>query len=992
MGEKKSIHKTGIVLVFIITLIGCKPEKNKLYEVSDVLWDETLGNHRAILKIDQPAEAVALDICWRRHDKNPQDRYFLIVEATTGDTIANISRLEIDNERCKLAFGPVKNAGQYYFYYLPYHSQKQYAFYGKGYFPPENAPDSLWQAQNGNVSKFGALPRAKLLVFQSRTAFDSFYPMEVIALNPEKDSLIKIYPEDFLIFPEDRLLPIRMLDNIPKKWVKSGPSSNFSDEALKNEYYTFQLGIFASRKNLQGLIIEFSDLKDGKNEIPAEKMTCFNTQGTGADGNLFVKRVDVVQGHVQPLWVGVDINKNIPAGNYTGTVTIRAENTDKQTVHLHLRIKDEVLTDRGDSEAWRHSRLRWLNSTLGIDDEPTKDYKPISYVSENTYEMSGKTFSISESGFPGSLTVNGNEILNSPFAFIVESTVGAEKFTGLQNIQQITNEPGKVTGSWENTSANFELYGVGSIESDAYIHYNIKLKAKNAIRLKDIRLEIPIKKEVAQYMMGMDLPGTAVPVSHHAKWNGPHDSFWIGSVAAGIWCELRGREYHGPLLNLYHPEYPPSWYNNDDGGFKIESCSGETKAVVYSGSRSLEKGEELVFEWSMLLTPVKPVNYTSQFTDRYYHNGNAPMPSDEDLERGVKIVNLHHANNYNPHINYPFVAVDSMKWFVDQLHAKGKKVKIYYTIRELTNYTTEIWALRSLGDEILGKGNGGGYPWLREHLIDGYLPQWYQYFPDKSADASIVNAPGDSRWYNYYIEGLSWLVKNVDIDGLYLDDVSYDRRTVKRIRKVLDNEKPGCLIDLHSNTGFSIGPANQYTEYFPYINKLWFGESFQYDKMSPANWLVETSGIPFGLMGDMLQGGGNPWRGMIYGMTARLPWNTEGVICNPKDVWEIWDSFGIADSKMIGYWDSDCPVKTNNPQVLATAYVKDRKTLISVASWDTQKCYINLIMDWKALGLNPSKVRLRAPEILNFQTGREFGIDEPITVEPTKGALILVSE
>ena len=218
-----------------------------------------------------------------------------------------------------------------------------------------------------------------------------------------------------------------------------------------------------------------------------------------------------------------------------------------------------------------------------------------------------------------------------------------------------------------------------------------------------------------------------------------------------------------------------------------------------------------------------------------------------------------------------------MKWFVNRMHTKGQKVKIYYTIRELTNYTTEIWALRSLGDEILGNGNGGGYPWLREHLITGYRPQWYQHFPDKSPDASIVNAPGDSRWYNYYIEGLAWLVRNVDIDGLYLDDVTYDRRTVKRIRKVLDNEKPGCLLDLHSNTGFSKGPANQYAEYFPYIDKIWFGESFQYDKMSPENWLVEASGIPFGLMGDMLQGGGNRWLGMVYGMTVRHPWTTEGV-------------------------------------------------------------------------------------------------------------------
>ena len=42
--------------------------------------------------------------------------------------------------------------------------------------------------------------------------------------------------------------------------------------------------------------------------------------------------------------------------------------------------------------------------------------------------------------------------------------------------------------------------------------------------------------------------------------------------------------------------------------------------------------------------------------------------------------------------------------------AKGCKVKLYYTIRELTNVVPEIWALRSLGDEILQGGNGGGFP------------------------------------------------------------------------------------------------------------------------------------------------------------------------------------------------------------------------------------------------------------------------------------------
>ena len=105
--------------------------------------------------------------------------------------------------------------------------------------------------------------------------------------------------------------------------------------------------------------------------------------------------------------------------------------------------------------------------------------------------------------------------------------------------------------------------------------------------------------------------------------------------------------------------------------------------------------------------------------------------------------------------------------------------------------------------------------------------------------------------------------------------------------------KPGCLIDLHSNTGLSKGPANQYAEFFPYVDKLWFGESFLYNEMSYENWLVEVSGIPFGLMGDMLHGGGNKWLGMVFGMTTRLPWTTEGVTCDPVAVWRIWDEFGI---------------------------------------------------------------------------------------------------
>ncbi|MBI5008943.1 MAG: hypothetical protein HZB98_04710, partial [Bacteroidia bacterium] len=184
------------------------------------------------------------------------------------------------------------------------------------------------------------------------------------------------------------------------------------------------------------------------------------------------------------------------------------------------------------------------------------------------------------------------------------------------------------------------------------------------------------------------------------------------------------------------------------------------------------------------------------------------------------------------------------------------------------------------------------------------------------------------------------------------------------------------------------GPANQYTEYFPYLDKLWFGESFQYDNMPPENWLIEVSGIPFGLMGDMLQGGGNRWRGMVYGMTVRHPWETEGVLCDPRPVWKIWDEFGIESAVMKGYWEKDCPVKTDRSDIKATIYQKDGKSLISVASWADGNVNVRLQFDWKSLGLDPAKAILHAPYVKDFQEERTFRPDESIPVEPKRGWLI----
>ena len=192
--------------------------------------------------------------------------------------------------------------------------------------------------------------------------------------------------------------------------------------------------------------------------------------------------------------------------------------------------------------------------------------------------------------------------------------------------------------------------------------------------------------------------------------------------------------------------------------------------------------------------------------------------------------------------------------------------------------------------------------------------------------------------------------------------------------------------------GMQLSASNQYMEHVCYSSDLWNGENYDYD-MPPEYWLVEISGIPYGNAGEMLQyqTGGNPYRGMVYGMTGRL-------LANVGDMWRFWDEFGIQDAKWLGYWDKNCPDKVVDKEgvarkdILATAYVKKGdKTLISIGSWANDDETVSLNINWLALGLDENKVKAYVPKIKGFQDYRDIDINNIFT-EKSKGALIVIEK
>jgi hypothetical protein len=119
---------------------------------------------------------------------------------------------------------------------------------------------------------------------------------------------------------------------------------------LRNEYFAFQIGLFAVEKDIENIRIEFSALEGRRGTIPADALTCFNTGGVDPYGKPFSKRVDTGRGKVQPLWFGVDVPQDIKPGIYKGSVKISPENAEEQSVRINLKIERKVMADRGDSE------------------------------------------------------------------------------------------------------------------------------------------------------------------------------------------------------------------------------------------------------------------------------------------------------------------------------------------------------------------------------------------------------------------------------------------------------------------------------------------------------------------------------------------------------------------------------------------------------------------------------------------------------------------
>jgi hypothetical protein len=859
---------------------------------------------------------------------------------------------------------------------------------------------------------------------QDQSAAAPSSPMAVPATPESLERFVSQYEQSpFLTIPESRERPIRLFDGIPELWTRRTPAelTSFTASPRPGEYFTFQIGVYAHRKELRGLQVTWSST-GGSPALSTKDITCFNTSGVNDRGERFQKSLTVPRGRVQPLWFGVQIPINA-TGNYQTQVTIAAADANPVTVDVRLNVAGTPVKNSGFDSGKTLSRLAWLNSTLGEDSAVTKGYKPLRRSGKDLTIL-GRKVTIGTDGLPARilsyfepsnqfLLTQGEPLLARPFRFVIEKEDGTGVLLSPGALEFSGQTPSEVSWRVRSSSVECDLTCTGTMEFDGFVDYKLTLVAKRSANIRDIRLEVPVRAEKSTYMMGLNHEGGIRPPRWSWKWDlsKNQDMLWVGAVNGGIRIKWTAENYVRPLINVYYAfgplHLPPSWGNEGKGGVNLTETGDTVKIAAYSGARSIRRGDTLHYNFELQITPSRVIDKVARFNDRYYQG--ATLFTGRKLgmahRAGANIVNIHHAEDLYPFINYPYLDenVEALKHLVDSAHAQGQRLKLYYTTRELTKNLPEFWAFFSLDGEVIYPGPGdscrtiinpnGPNQWLKKNLKERYIPAWLNVIKEGpftgELDLSVITTP-DSRLNNFYIGGLDWMLKNLGIDGVYIDDSALDRLTVRRARKLIDHYRPAGRIDFHTWNHFNAMAGwanclNLYMDLLPYFDLVWVGEMRDYDRM-PDHWLIEVSGIPYGLTGQMLQNDGNPWRGMVYAITNRPGWAAG----NPQPLWNFWDAHQFQEKQMVGYWDRNTPVTCANDSLRVTLYKGKKESILAVANWGRTPQMGTIEVDWTKLGYNPSTCVITIPPIPEFQEGRSLASLRRITVPAKKGYLIVL--
>lgn len=964
-------------------------------------WDpESLGNHRAVVEVNSPAEVVWARIAWRRVDPLPELKG-IVITSEKGTPVKNIRTVD-----CLPDFGDIlfeaKEAGKYYVYYMPYRMVKRDWNPFPDYFQTATASAS-WSEKTAPVADIiaqGKVPpgieRAAALALESNGERNAFVELEIPATEKEAADFLSEYADrNVIFFQEPVSRPIRMTKRLPLCWLRQGPSALCKARGGAGQYVVFQLGAVATQKEIPSFQVGSVGLRNEEGELLGSLAArCFNLSGNDSWGGTLTKDIPLRMGEVLPLWMAIAIPADTPAGVYKGELVFSGWNLK----YTEFPIELEVVAPAPEGSSLE--RLRWLDSTIGTEGDPLRHY-PDMTLNGKELTLNRHTLTLSENGLPGQI---GTDLLAQPMEFRVKTRGDWLVWTNrpvrfdAEDVRAI---------SWQSVShaKGIILNTDAQTEADGFMTIQLELNTLRDCEVEDAQLVFSFEERSVPYFMGLGIRGGARPMFAEWQWSkNANQCFWIGSVTNGLYCKLLDRVTRQDLYFMDEP-YRDWRGDQNEGRIDLRTQNGRVELSISTGALQLVKDEERIFRFHLMLTPFgqrrQSVNALKMDTCGVGNILKRQTPPVSDVSL------LGYDAKLNPYLNDPFPVEDDLKALIEQLHAKKQKAHFVIGTREIPFQVAEFWPLWSLNHEIFTysaalKGAqelyGADYakhaypyigtPWLCEHFGEGYSAFWFSQEIEGEPIVTLgINPRG--RWQNYYLETVRHLLKDLNVDGIRTDLNS--RRATQRLRCVLDETRPDALLDAVTGNNLRVengmvSPMVQYMEHLSMLDSIEFTDGFSYGA-GPDYYLVELSGAPFGVNTSFHCG--NPGKALLYGSLAR---KIQMVDPGLESLWKFCDEFGLKTSLFVGYWDESCPVQTGEKDLFASVYAQKGRLLIVYFNMaEVDKDFLFNVKSLKDLGFDPETAQVALPDIPGFQQGRKLAILNKLTVSPGQAVLLLVS-
>src|ERR1019366_246203 len=326
----------------------------------------------------------------------------------------------------------------------------------------------------------------------------------------------------------------------------------------------------------------------------ASSIRCFNTGGIDWLGRRFEKHVNIKSQGIAALWCGAQIPQTLSPGEYHGSATVTVDRFPSESIPILLHVQAEVAKDAGDANPADMTRLRWLDSTIGLDDRVVAPYVPLKVTRDEVSGL-GPRVQFGSDGLPHSIRSGQHEVLAGPIRLVADGD-GMPVIWKSTQTRTFPNLPGAVTHVTDAVAGPLTVQCISKMEADGYLNYRVSMTTDRETNFSDIRLEIPIRRDAATYMMGMGRKGGYRPAEWKWDWNSgnANNMVWIGSVEAGLQCKLKDVEEKWDLFKLSHT--PDAWSNGGKGGCTVTEQGLDTVLLkAYCGSRTLAAGQNLEF-------------------------------------------------------------------------------------------------------------------------------------------------------------------------------------------------------------------------------------------------------------------------------------------------------------------------------------------------------------------------------------------------------------